>query len=702
MKQLLQAALALLGISAFHSENGKRMFTDEQRTKLEASLGKETLTKLEASLNSESTDAEAAEKMLGLEAELSQFKSKQAELESQLATERSDKEAIKTQKTELEGRITQQEQAIRILSKKPEEDPYATHVPPSGDDPTNDKFLFGIEQPMYAIDNKHSYNQRAYAAVLEKSGQQVIITNSAAMDYSSLTSDLGDFYRIRKQEQIQSFLQKLPSLEALFPLESGYQDRAVLVNIFLDEFSQADNTSSTFDNVVKGGYKFEPEELRMFDVMFAYTFTKLKELEKSWIGYLNREGSSTMKWSFIQFILVETGKKLHNERELRRIGGKRVNPTLNVQGAAMGASDGLYTFIKKQIDLFKIKTFDDLGALTPHTISNYIYEATGRIPAVYRDSGKLCLYMPSKLITLYHKNNETLYGLNQDYQKDIMYVKEYPSVCIEEIKNADNYGRLIWTMNGNISLFEDKPGEMYNFQLEQKDWSLKVWSNWKESIWAYFVGKKFASAGEQDYDHQMIFCNNLHLNPEYYLPLNADDTSPSVLEHNHVISVGNTVATAITNFDDVTVGEDIYIKCGNATNAVTIAKSGNFSLLSAAWTPSVGDILHLKKRSDGKFIEIERIPYTAEAIAFDADDATPSVADGTIFITNANANATAITTLDDAIEGVVYKIYGAGTTHASTIANSGNFSLTAAMTLSTGTFIELQKVGAKFYEITRG
>ena len=53
--------------------------------------------------------------------------------------------------------------------------------------------------------------------------------------------------------------------------------------------------------------------------------------------------------------------------------------------------------------------------------------------------------------------------------------------------------------------------------------------------------------------------------------------------------------------------------------------------------------------------------------------------------------------------GELYTIYGNGSTNASTIANSGNFVLTAAMTLSEGHFIKLVKAeDNKFYEVARG
>lgn len=103
----------------------------------------------------------------------------------------------------------------------------------------------------------------------------------------------------------------------------------MLTNIWLGEFSQADNTASDFDNVTKGNYEFDNETLRMSSVMFAHKFKDLKALEKSWIGSYNKEGSQVIKWSFIEYILAETAKKLHNEREQRRINGVRKEPDLN-------------------------------------------------------------------------------------------------------------------------------------------------------------------------------------------------------------------------------------------------------------------------------------------------------------------------------------------------------------------------------------
>jgi hypothetical protein len=719
MKQLMITMLTFLGIQAYAKDkDGKIALAEEHLLKLRGEFGDDFTAQFAAALTKdpEGNSTDNATMATMITAMSTKLQSAVAENTTLLAAKQKaegDLLAEKADKDRLAGIVTEKDGVIAKLSKKPEDDPDPKIVTMKTDPkswvPTgNDSHLFGQNLSFLALDDSHGYNKRAYASIAERLGIDVMTPRAASsLDYASLKNDLGDFYRIRKQERIQSFLQELPSLTKIFSQESGYQDQAVLVNLFLsDDFSQADSTSlgSLFDNVVKGGYKFEPEILTMYDVMFVHKFTQLKELEKGWIGYLNREGASTMKWSFIEYILVETAKKLKNEQEIRRIRGVRKNPTVNVAGVALQASNGLMKFLKNQIAAFKIRPFA-LGEWTSSTIAPYIRDATKLIPEVLRDSGRIVLYMSTDALSDYHTHLETLYGLNQDYKADLMYVKEYPSVKIIAIPGMAPSKRMIWTIEGNISLFEDRPGEMLNFSLEQQDWTLKVWSNWRESVWAYLVGKKFASAAEMpaDYSTQLIFCNDVDEPASFFIPMEANVTTPSVLNHTSLVSVANSLATAITDILDSAVGQNIRLKCGNATNAITIAQSGKFSLLTAAWNPAVGDVLNLVKRSDGKFIELSRENVSSLAIALAANATAPDVTAGDKFITVANSGVTALTTLTNAVTGKVYTIYGGSSTNATTIANAGSFVLTAAMTLNAGTWIQLQKASdAKFYEINRG
>ena len=723
LKNLIPAVLAILGIQDFHKEEGRKVLTAQEKQKLaSAGFPAKFADDFEAALNEPETSAsndEADRRVAALTAVLGQTT-------AQLTTANQELAALKAKSNTDAEQLAAKEATIKELNAKvvtlselaePDNTANASTGAASGQtfDIANEQQLGGMPGVMFALDRP--YNQRARAAIAATRGMSVMVAAASSVDYSTLQDDLGAFYRTPWRERIQSFLVKLPTIETIFPLESGYQDLATLVNIWLGEFSQADNTiGSNFDNVTKGNYDFGTETLRMFSVMFAHKFQNLAQLEKTWIGSLNREGSDPLKWSFIEYLLAETAKKLHNEREMRRVNGVRKNPNPNQPGRAMEAADGFYEFIRKKVDghidntpdggttgkvVYQIKPFA-LPRITPANIGEVLYLGTSMIPDHIRSTGNVVCYIPAPLVPWYHKYNEAKYGLNQDYKANIMHVKEYPNVRLVPVPNADNHHRIVWTLDGNIKCYEQKAGEMLDFRIEQQDWSLKVWANWKESIWAESVGYKYTNPAEMDGSRQLIWCNDYD-RPDDFFVEGQPDANPSAVLHNSIVTGYNKQVKEIDDIEGAKVGEVVNIKCGpDGDNGVTIKKAGKFDLISEEWTPKTGDVISLMKRADGKFIEIGRRTAAASAYMFPNDATAPSVADATVFVTGENTKATAITDLADAVTGTVYTIHGNGSDNASTIANGGNFSLTKAMTLKTGAIIQLVKVDdGKFYEVSR-
>ena len=103
-----------------------------------------------------------------------------------------------------------------------------------------------------------------------------------------------------------------------------------------------------------------------------------------------------------------------------------------------------------------------------------------------------------------------------------------------------------------------------------------------------------------------VFVKNgplVHFTPPSFA---ADDTTPSVAGGNFFNTVENTGATAITALDDGLPGQMVVIKCGHATNAPTIADSGNF-IIAGAWEPNaVGETITLINFSGNYWTEISR------------------------------------------------------------------------------------------------
>ena len=91
----------------------------------------------------------------------------------------------------------------------------------------------------------------------------------------------------------------------------------------------------------------------------------------------------------------------------------------------------------------------------------------------------------------------------------------------------------------------------------------------------------------------------------------------------------------------------------------------------------------------------------AEATAT-ADDTTPSVANINVLKIGANTGGTAITQLDEAIAGQVVTIIITSATNSSTIADSGNFKLSAAFNPNADDTLTLYTSdGTTWHELSR-
>lgn len=553
-----------------------------------------------------------------------------------------------------------------------------------------------------AISEERSWNLRAHAAILAEKGISLAIPE-ASIDYSQLANDFDKYWKLVRSE-IKTLPYIKSQFDGLIDKISGISDKAVGFNLFLDELTQAYQA----DFVAKGAFSFQPETQEVKDVEIAYEFKNLKQLERNWIGMITgaANDSSPIKLSFVAFLAQHMVKKMIMEIDQRTASGRYKAPVNGVAGAAINAADGLYSVLNAKIAEFKIRV-TTLGLITDANIDQKVVQLVETVPQIFRDALQLVLWVPSGYLRKYNDALNSRYGASRPNRSDIAYVDGYPNVQIKEIPYSTGRMRMFITMPGNMARLENKPMEAFNgMRMVTKIKSIEANSVWKEGFMFHLAGRKAASAAQvaaRDYMEQAIWCNEIDFDPNYFVQMEKDDATPSVKDHSSLISVANTSPVAITNFDDAVTGQEIRIKCG-VSGDITIAASGNFSLLSAAWAPNAGDILVLKKRSDGKFIELQRIDAATAGAVVLAADATAADADlGEFFITSANSGATAITTISNAVSGVVYKIQGGSSTNATTIANSGNFVLTANITLSAGVWIEVEKSASdsKFYEIRR-
>lgn len=481
---------------------------------------------------------------------------------------------------------------------------------PASDQRLGDKKIaasFGSEVEAYSssLAERYSYLQSHNQLNPEK-----LAAGDFATDYSQVTGMKGgDQYLIRRQDAIIARVLSIRQLTQYFPVRYGIQDRDVIFNAFFGEVSQAYQVGEVY----KGDMEIEPEMGYVDDAMIKMKFGPMKELERMYIGYLNREGSDPIKWSMIEYAIMGSLENAQREQNMRRMRGLYVKPETGVAGSYLNAGTGvLYTLIRLHhehklllTDDVAYRTYDDTNML--ETVQEFYKEILAKV-SEDMSLDQHVMYLNENHKQWWIQNVREVYGQQQDFTG--------PNSYLNIIPDSSTNMRIIWLpylgqmpfmmmqVPGNIQFLENLPGEMLAMQTEMQMEMVRGWSTWKEGCSPAFVGRNFSSADklkENDYLWQQIFLNKPSVT------LEADATTADASKGFWFISGTNTAEKKLTAINNAKKGVAYIVECGNKTNVTGIDKSGSFESISEAWTPTaVGDYIMVMLNSQNKFIELER------------------------------------------------------------------------------------------------
>lgn len=481
---------------------------------------------------------------------------------------------------------------------------------PTSDQRLGDKKIaasFGAEVEAYSssLAERYSYLQSHNQLNPEK-----LEAGEFATDYSQVTGMKGgDQYLIRRQDAIIARVLSIRQLTQYFPVRYGIQDRDVIFNAFFGEVSQAYQVGEVY----KGDMEIEPEMGYVDDAMIKMKFGPMKELERMYIGYLNREGSDPIKWSMIEYAIMGSLENAQREQNMRRMRGLYVKPETGVAGSYLNAGTGvLYTLIRLHhehklllTDNVAYRTYDDANML--ETVQEFYKEILAKV-SEDMSLDQHVMYLNENHKQWWIQNVREAYGQQQDFTG--------PNSYLNIIPDSSTNMRIIWLpylgqlpfmmmqVPGNIQFLENLPGEMLAMQTEMQMEMVRGWSTWKEGCSPAFVGRNFSSADklkENDYLWQQIFLNKPSVT------LDADATTADASKGFWFISGTNTGEKKLTAINKAKKGVAYIVECGNKTNVTGIDKAGSFDSISEAWTPTaVGDYIMVMLNSQNKFIELER------------------------------------------------------------------------------------------------
>jgi len=570
---------------------------------------------------------------------------KKAVIESLVVKSKEDKEVIKKLSSEPE-----EEKPIKVKMEA-----NATRVMPMvlGHTPHSATHLFGIEDPMYL--RSQWWNQitatrtemgsklkqpekdsfmTAFTGFAEKLGERAIelkesnqislldykqmMAGEGHIDYSNLqetVAGLGGEYVVRRTDLILAYLRSLPSVGNIFPVVSNIQNKELAPTATFGELSQGYREGRIF----KGGVEFGAEVYQVIDVMFKYQFADLIALEKKYIGYLNRESSDVIKWSFIEWIMVYFGKQLINEQNRRRVIGVTVPQQEVVANPAMLAADGALRAIERVEEELKILPFEDLALYTDATMLDYVTNFWNKIVQILDTTEGYKIYGNIKhrpwYAALYAEKYTNATGV-------IVSGQQLPDLHPDNIiwvPNMPNNNYKMWiTMEKNVENEEDKPFEMLAFYYFADFEAINVRSRWKEGSGVLQPGVKFDTLADltaSGRKMQWLFTNY----PASALTIAATMSFAA----NNLFTVSGTVAS-VTTVNNASI-ETVYKLVAGADFATTkLVKAGAFSTITADFQPAAaGDYIKVyaelydvnvtiegkvKKvtKPTGKFLELER------------------------------------------------------------------------------------------------
>ena len=541
--------------------------------------------------------------------------------------------------------INELKATVKTLGEKAEADkPEAVQTAGTAFGIHTKEFAFGVKNDLFAASKRHNAiaiamaipqeqpsaedqatlkkDFTAFTAALAKRYQMLaktgrINTLATGADLSKVAASnipTDRFYEIR-QDMLISRIVALPSLANLFPTISNVQSGQIFTSLLAKAVSQAYQAGRVF----KGGVKFEPEKAHTDKVMAKIQFEDMSALETSYLNYLNTSGSDPVKWSMIEWIVLELATQINSERNERSVMGFRIEPTASTPGHEMFAATGVvYRLLQYYYKEHKVLPFtdSDLAKYSAVTIGNVLQAFAAELQKAYKRPKDLVVYLNEAHKPMFSAWLNATYGKNTGFVPDPDTIPNSGN-RIKWVPNMPlNLYFMFATVENNIFLLENVPGELFDMKFQRDLEEVLVFSYWKEGAAAGLAGvaceslSALASAGAKG-DRQIIFMNW----PAKALAASATkcNAEDGIIFHTASNPTGTgeqgaDVKVYITDIENAVEGVVYHIVCGGATNPTEIAKSDKFSTIASAWQPTaVGDYIDVYyDATASKFYEVGR------------------------------------------------------------------------------------------------
>lgn len=550
--------------------------------------------------------------------------------------------------------------------------------------------------------------------------------NEKAAGISAGSSNFNDKVDIPLlQGDIEHFVRKNPtSLESIFndfealPSDwaklTGIIDRVVSGLIAPSEVTQGDNQGGWNP---KGEILIDTEVGQVYDKKIDITLTgaKLKQIEKSWLTYMNsNDGSHPWKTTFVGFLLGEYIKQVALDSRIAQVKGIYVKSPKNITGANVNSQNGLLALWYYYRDVVQKYTAFDMGNPTKENICDYIKEIIEKIPEKDRNEQGWEIELSYDLLLWYKERAGEFYALH--YATDLGKTNyngasplNYPNFKFQPLIDQTNTLFIGITKSKNVENLQFRENEKGEFTMTHDKRDTNLFADFKEGIRFIQVGRKLEAGDPQEFQYQKLYSNTCPIfASNVRVPL--FDKGSTVVNltfpefYPHLKIVQNDYSKDITNITGVVAGQLVTIT-GNADLAANrLVKSNATLLLTADFQLNTGGTLTMITQEDLKLKELYRTnaPAAAPETSKTYNTGIVDVTSGTEFYFGGSATV-AITSIINGSENKTIKIHGTDAAGVDvTLSDVGNINVASGATLGTKSdYVQLTLVDGVWYEVKR-
>lgn len=532
------------------------------------------------------------------------------------------------------------------------------------------------------------------------------------VDIPLLQGDIEHFVR-QNPKSLESIFDDIEGLPKDWAKQTGIIDRVVNGLITPSEVTQGDN--GTWQP--KGKVLIEAEAGQVFDKKIDITMTgaKLKQIEKSWLTFMNgSDGSHPWKTTFVGFLLGEYIKQAALDSRIAQVNGIYVKTPDGLTGDNVNSQNGLRWLWWYFRDVEKKYKPFDIGEPTPENIVDYVEQMISGIPEHKRNQQGYEIQLSHAWLKLYRSRAGELYQLNYNtdsgkYEYKESYPVDRPNFKFQPLLDQTNTKFIGITKSKNVEELQYLEKEKNQFTLTRDKRDTNIFADFKEGIRFIQVGRILQAGDPKEFEYQMLYSNTAPIfASDVKVPLFDKDSTVVELKYPqyypHMRIVQNDYSTNITSIIGGKPGMVVSITGLATLGANRLVVDGGNLNLTADFQLNSGGTLTMIVLADGTLKELSRTTAPATAAPTDKSFATGIIdaKEGTVFRFTGGAT-TAITSIINGVEGKQITIYGTDAAGVDvTLSDVGNINVDSNCTLGVAThYIQLSFVNGVWYETKR-